>query len=127
MFNITPMIDIVFLLIIFFMTVSQITRVVDHPLPLPIVSQGTQPSLPTNVTINLNSGGQIYVSGREYTLEETVATIQNQINRLSSQPESLKVELRCDKRCPSRHVNRMMKELANLGIPSVKIAVTGEK
>ena len=28
-FNITPMIDIVFLLIIFFMTVSQITRVVD--------------------------------------------------------------------------------------------------
>ena len=34
-FNMTPMIDIVFLLIIFFMTVSQITQVNDEPIELP--------------------------------------------------------------------------------------------
>ena len=58
-FNMTPMIDIVFLLIIFFMTVSQITRVADYPLALPRVSQGDSSSITATVTINLNREGEI--------------------------------------------------------------------
>ena len=54
--SMTPMIDIVFLLIIFFMTVSQITYVNDEPLELPQLA-GTDDQETSTFTINITSEG----------------------------------------------------------------------
>jgi len=124
-FNITPMIDIVFLLIIFFMTVSQITRVVDQPIPLPVVNVGAQTGSSANVTINVNDQGNIIVSGQKYTLNKTVQILKNRIEELGSAGE-LEIELRCDKNCPSEHINRIIEQLSGIGIQYVRIAVTAE-
>jgi biopolymer transport protein ExbD len=64
-FNMTPMIDIVFLLIIFFMTVSQITRTIDFPLPLPRVSDSDTSAINSTVTINLDKEGAIIIGGQK--------------------------------------------------------------
>ena len=64
------MIDIVFLLIIFFMTVSQITRTVDYPVELPQVGEGASEAKTATVTINLNDKGEVIVGPRS-ALERT--------------------------------------------------------
>ena len=125
-FNITPMIDIVFLLIIFFMTVSQITRVIDQPMPLPQVSNGTTTEPPASVTININKNGQIIVGSKKYTLDKTVQILRDKLQQRENDARQLKIELRCDKRCQSEHVNRIIKELSGLGFTQVRISVSTE-
>ena len=57
----TPMIDIVFLLIVFFMTVSQISESNKELLQLPQL-EGSQDLQPSTLTVNINRAGDILVS-----------------------------------------------------------------
>ncbi len=123
-FNITPMIDIVFLLIIFFMTVSQITRVVDHPVNLPSVSAAASSEAPASVTMNIRADGEIIISGNRYSLTRTIQILQKKIQQLGGDTSKINLELRCDRSCASDHVNRIIEELSSVGIKFVKIAVS---
>ena len=120
------MIDIVFLLIIFFMTVSQITRVVDQPMSLPVVGSGATSGQPSTVTININREGRIVVSGKTIPLDRTIEILREKLKQLDNDFSRLTIELRCDKRCPGKYVNRIIEQLSEIGIPYVKIAVAGE-
>ena len=126
-FNMTPMIDIVFLLIIFFMTVSQITRVVDHPVELPTVPQGGSPSEPIALTVNVDQTGNLIVAEKEYELAEFLVFIGEQLAEVNNDPSLLNVRVRCDKRCKSKYVNQIMTELAQLNLSQVRIAIRGER
>ena len=55
--NMTPMIDIVFLLIIFFMTVSQVTEVNREQLSLP-KQPGAEDQKPAILTANFRADGE---------------------------------------------------------------------
>ena len=123
-FNLTPMIDIVFLLIIFFMTVSQITRIVDHPLDLPAVTGAKDNQVAASVTINVSESGEIIVSGKKYSLSRTIQVLQKKLDQESGDSDQIKLELRCDKQCPSEHINRIIEELSRIGIKYVRIAVS---
>ena len=125
-FVMTPMIDIVFLLIIFFLTVSQITRVVEHPMPLSKVERGAAESVPTTVTINLDDQGNIIVSGERFTLDRTINTLRNKLAQLGNDPTRIQIELRCHRECPTQEVNRLMRRLSEIGFQQVYAAVSGE-
>ena len=123
-FNMTPMIDIVFLLIIFFMTVAQITRTVDSPVQLPLVRKGAEAPRPVRVTINLDDRGRILVAGRRLSLDDCVEAIQQ---RLGEGPaDAVQIQIRCDRACPSRHVNQLVERLAAIGVVEVRVAVARE-
>jgi len=122
-FNMTPMIDIVFLLIIFFMTVSQITRNVDFPLPLPRVTDGDQTSITASITINLDQKGTIIVGGQEFTLTNTLTAIEKQLRKVDNNPQLIKIQIRCDRNCECRHVTQLLESLAKLGFTNVRSAV----
>lgn len=124
-FNLTPMIDIVFLLIIFFMTVSQITRVVDQPMTLPEVEVASESGPPAAVTINLTRDGKIVVSGREFTADRVMQILGGKLEELGDEQSRLRIELRCDKGCPSNFVNDIVSRLSGLGVEQINIAVTG--
>ena len=123
-FNMTPMIDIVFLLIIFFMTVSQITRATDHPLPLPRVTDGDMKAVTATVTINLSEQGEIYLGGNRLPLERVLTTVTKQLRKVDNDPDSIRIQIRCDRNCECGHVNRLLKHLADLGFKQVRAAVT---
>ncbi len=125
-FNLTPLIDIVFLLIIFFMTVSQVTRIVDQPMPLPMVSQGTRDGPVSTMTINLDQRGDIFIAGREFSQPQTITMVQERKKKRESINRRLEIEMRCDRRCPSEHVNQLMEELSRVGVNQVRIAVAEE-
>ncbi len=122
-FNMTPMIDIVFLLIIFFMTVSQITRTVDHPVDLPIVQQGSDQTRPSTITINLDDKGDIVVGGRELQFNDAIDAVQNQLESKNFDASQIKIQIRCDRDCESRFVNRLVERLAQVGFTQVRVAV----
>ena len=60
--DITPMIDVVFLLLIFFITVSQMSQSQNDPVQLTRLS-GSIDQEPTLLTINIRQGGEIVVGG----------------------------------------------------------------
>ncbi len=123
----TPMIDIVFLLIIFFMTVSQITRVVAHPVELPTVADGGTPSDPIAMTVNIDQTGTLIVAEKQYELPEFLVFVGQQLAEVNNDPGLLNVRIRCDKRCPSKYPNQIMTELTQLNVTQVRIAVRGER
>ncbi|OHB75376.1 MAG: hypothetical protein A2Z34_07005 [Planctomycetes bacterium RBG_16_59_8] len=70
-FTMTPMIDIVFQLIIFFMLVSSMNTVRFTPLELPIASRSEedrQPS-PETMVINVRADGLCLIGGKAYSPE----------------------------------------------------------
>ena len=123
-FNMTPMIDIVFLLIIFFMTVSQITRTVDIPLPLPRVTEGDVETRTSTITINLNAEGTILIAGQSLSLQNALSAIENKLKKSGNDHRKIKIQLRCDRNCECRHVSELLESLANIGFLDVRSAVS---
>jgi biopolymer transport protein ExbD len=121
------MIDIVFLLIIFFMMVSQITRTIDYPLDLPQVPFGGSKSEPTTITINLNKDGKIIVGGKVTSVENALAAIRKKLESLDNDPDQIKIHLRCDRRCASRFVNRLTEKLSAMGFTQIRAAIADEQ
>jgi len=120
----TPMIDIVFLLIIFFMTVSQITRTADYPLPLPRVTDGDTTAKTASITVNLDRQGTIIIAGQTLTLDDALTKIRNLLGKFGNDPTRIKIQIRCDRNCPSSHVTELFENLAQLGFTNVRSAVS---
>ncbi|MAT14670.1 MAG: biopolymer transporter ExbD [Planctomyces sp.] len=76
--NLTPMIDIVFLLIIFFMVGSQFTEQERlFELNMPEVSAAPPlTALPDDLVINIHRDGRMIIQGEEYTLPELAKRLQ---------------------------------------------------
>ncbi len=118
----TPMIDIVFLLIIFFMTVSQVTEINRERLELPR-QPGSLDQKPAVLTINIDQHGEILVGGSVYQLSELLALVADELARLGDDPTRLTVVLRADRRTSGQSVNRMVTALSRLDIRKVRIPV----
>jgi biopolymer transport protein ExbD len=118
----TPMIDVVFLLIIFFMTVSQQTLLDAPPVELPRLS-GSVDQEPTMVTINVLPDDSILLSGGPIDLPALESRLQRELIAVGGQPQRLIVVLRVDRRCDSALPNRVVALLKNLGITRTRIAV----
>lgn len=118
----TPMIDIVFLLIIFFMTVTQVSRINRQRIDLP-KQPGSQDQKPTVLTINVNRSGDIVVGGALYQLPDLVALVADELARQGDDPSRLTVVLRADQGGTSAVVNQITEALQRLRIGRVRIAV----
>jgi len=120
--NMTPMIDIVFLLIIFFMTVTQVSEVNKEQLQLPKL-EGSQDQKRTTLTINVSQDAELRVSGRSVTIAGLLGMVTSELERLAGDPSRLTVVVRADERGTSRMVNQVVTGLAKLGINQIRIAV----
>ncbi|MFV1967381.1 MAG: ExbD/TolR family protein [Pirellulaceae bacterium] len=120
--NMTPMIDIVFLLIIFFMTVTQVSEVNKERLQLPKL-KGSQDQKRTTLTINVSQDGELRVSGRTMTIAGLVGMVADELQRLQGETSRLTVVIRADQRGTSRMVNEIVAALAKLRINLIRFAV----
>jgi biopolymer transport protein ExbD len=120
--NMTPMIDVVFLLLIFFMTVSQVSELNRERLELPR-QKGSDDQKPAVLTININRSGELILGGTIYHLSELISLVADELGRLGDDPSRLTVVLRADRRVTSAMVNRTVNALARLDIRKVRIPV----
>ncbi len=120
--DMTPMIDIVFLLIIFFMTVTQVSKVNKEQLDL-AKQKGSQDQQTATITINVTEAGQYVIAGNTVTLPRLVSLVSQELSALGGDATRLKVTVRTDQRGISRHTNEVMKALSRIGVLRVNNAV----
>ena len=110
--NMTPMIDVVFQLLIFFMLVSEIaqTEKVDLVLPKAAEAQPDEGE-PGRHTINVTKDGRIMVGARYVTLErlDEILNVESKITRQKGQKFSEKpILIRADKEAHFETIQRIM-------------------
>lgn len=122
--DMTPMIDVTFQLIIFFMTASQLSELERERLELPKL-KGTDEQVPALVTINVNSRGDIAIAGTTLTLEQMEAQVGKAVQERRNKPGGPDlIVLRVDRHVKnSATVNRIFEALKRQGISSTRIAV----
>lgn len=105
-FQIAPMIDIVFLLLCFFVTTQIFSQwELEIDITLPTADSGTVPQrLPGEVVVNLYPDGSTVVNGRE--LDERA--LAQMLERLATVFHGQQVILRADKRTAYEHVVRVI-------------------
>ena len=125
--NMTPMIDVVFQLLIFFMTCSQVSEANREMLELPR-QRGTEDQATAEVIINVNKNGELAVGSEPATVPEVVAICLDEANRShGGDASALKITFRIDRRADCRTVNELVDALTKIKVHTVRMAVqTGE-
>jgi len=109
----TPMIDMVFLLLVFFMTVSTLAQA-DRRLELDLpesVSSDVPESLSDRGTISLDAAGRVYLGAQEQTLELMRAKIKQS---LDDRPD-LRIHVRADRATPYSEIKKVLRVCAEVG------------
>jgi biopolymer transport protein ExbD len=119
--NLTPMIDIIFQLIIFFMVGSQFTEMdkkVD--VKLPTASQTNNlPTAPTRYVVNVQRDGQLTFNNQPTTLDGLVYELKT----LRQTKADLNVIVRGDADGPLQNVAAVLSACRSAGVADVGIAV----
>ncbi len=116
-FSITPMVDMTFLLLIFFMVTSKITNEqVKKDIALPTAISAIQAEdLSNRDIINLDENGALWLSSRQLSDEDMQAYLKN---RFKVNPP-LKIYLRADKNTPAKRIRQFMKMASEAGAINV--------
>lgn len=121
-FNITPLIDVVFLLIIFFLVASHIARSqANETVDLPDAVQ-TEEDLPgpNQFTVTVTADGRLNVGGRVVTFDQLSFQLESIAGDQRAQPE---VRIRGDRMTSFARIEPILLQCAALGIRNVKFAV----
>ena len=109
----SPLIDMVFLRIIFFMTASHMSSSKNMDLDIPSASNGNIPKeRPDRWTVNVLADGTVYSGQSQVTLDELRQLVAS---RVQADPET-KVYLRADKVTPHKTVRQVMNAMAEAGV-----------
>lgn len=103
LFNFTPMIDVVFNLLLFFMVASNFAdaeQKIEVNLPQASEAQPLNKE-PVEISININQNGQYFAGKRQLTLAELEAYLQQ---AAINNPTNQRVIIRADKRVQFDHV-----------------------
>jgi biopolymer transport protein ExbD len=124
-FDLTPMIDVVLLLIIFFMLTAQFARTLKTPMELPEEpGAGTTDQSPAALVVDLTKDGQLRLATEPIGLEAFLQIISADLKKAkaagNSQPFDLTV--RVDRACPAVHLNGLAGALTQLGVRNWKLA-----
>ena len=122
-FNMTPMIDVVFLLIIFFLVSSHLAKQeAQMPLPLPTAESGQEildQQQPT-VVVNIQADGSLLLGGRRIPPEQLTERL---LVEREDQGDSLELRIRCDRQAPYANVKPVMLAATEAGIWSIAFSV----
>jgi biopolymer transport protein ExbD len=123
-FNVTPLIDVVFLLIIFFLVSSHLAQQETQvELTLPAarsVLESPELSIP-RVTINVRSDGQLMLGSETVDAQEVGRRLGVERQETA---DDLEVRIRADHQLAYRHIEPLLLACAEAGIWNVSFAVT---
>lgn len=118
-FQIAPLADIVFLLLIFFMLVTTVKQSAEYVQNLPRATEGKEIlGKAGEVTINITQDGEIIIG---QTIHQ-MSTLQGYLENLG-EPSLLNVYLRGDKEVVWDEINDVIKACAKIGIANISFGV----
>jgi len=122
-FDLTPMIDVVLLLIIFFMLTAQFAKSLNTPLDLPTEPGERAPAGgESELVIDILRDGTLRVEGNNVGIERLMQMLAADQNQAKARSSRLDVLVRADRRCPAAHLNGLAGQMASLGIRDWRLA-----
>lgn len=121
-FNMTPMIDVVFLLIIFFLVSSHLAKQearLDLPLPEAETGQLADEQTP-RVIVNVLADGELRLAGRLIQPPQLASRLQQRRNEVGDQ---LELTIRGDRGVAYQHVQPVLLAATTAGIWNVTVSV----
>ena len=124
--NLSSMIDVMFILIIFFLATTTFKEEeIDHMVNLPTDArnQSLTQSTDTLIKINIRKSGAYVIQGKQVTEEEIDTFMETELQK---KPE-LKVLIRCDQDAKHLFLANIMSICRHVGVPRANIAVKTEQ
>lgn len=126
-FNMTPMIDVVFLLIIFFLVSGHLAKQeAQMELPLPLADSGVNETAfeAKRLIVNITEDGQLVFSGKPVSKDQLVNRLTVSV---AEHGEDLEVRIRGDRRVPYAVVEPILVSCAKAGVWNVTFSVYQRK
>jgi biopolymer transport protein ExbD len=123
--NITPLIDVVFLLLIFFMVSTTFQKETQLKLQLPQASDNEQPLPEQSIEVTVNASGKYYLNGTELS-DTTATTMRRALARVSRGKKDVPLVIKADARASHQAVVTAMDAAAQLGMVRISIATADQ-
>lgn len=119
--NITPLIDVVFLLLIFFMVSTTFDKQAELNIELPEASGKVAPTEQFKIEIVIDAEGHYYVNKRRIK-DESLVTLKRAIEFTLADNKEPKLIITADRKTPHEFVIRAMDAARQLGLTHLTFA-----
>ena len=119
--NITPLIDVVFLLLIFFMVSTTFQKETELKLQLPQAEAEPVESTPESIEVVVNAAGHYFVNGRELS-DSSIGVVRKALGRVARGKKDTPLVIRADAMASHQAVVTAMDAAAQLGMVRMSIA-----
>jgi biopolymer transport protein ExbD len=119
--NLTPLIDVVFLLLIFFMVSTTFNRESELSIELPAASAEARERQPESIEVAIDAQGRYYVNGRPL-LNTQSNTVLRALESAAGENESPPIIISADAKTPHQAVVQIMDAARELGFVRLTFA-----
>lgn len=124
--NLTSLIDVVFLLLIFFMVSTSFVKQSQISINLPQADSAVvEPDVPDQIDIMITETGTFLVNGREL-INTRVETVRNALQKVSGGNNGLPLTISADANAKHQHVVTAMDVAGRLGFTRISIATVND-
>ena len=125
--NLTPLIDVVFLLLIFFMVSTTFDRHAKLKVELPEASaKKEQQQVDEPVVLSIDAEGNYFINDRQ-VVNTTLETLKTALQKSVADRKEVSLVLRADAKTPHQSVVRAMDAASQLGLTRLSIATIESK
>ena len=121
--NLTPLIDVVFLLLIFFMVSTTFQKESEISLQLPKASETEIQTPETRIEIVISAAGRYFINDQEL-VKSDVASLQNALYKVAGGQRDIPLTIRADAQAPHQSVVTAMDAAGQLGMLRMSIATS---
>ena len=121
--DMTPMIDIVFQLLIFFLTTAQLAQFSRAEMDLPVeAGEQVEDAAEAGLIVNVMADGSIVIASEPVSQEAFEVMATELVIEAGEAVTALRPLVRADRNAPTAALNRVLISLQRAGVPAVRIA-----
>jgi len=124
--NLTPLIDVVFLLLIFFMVSTTFNRETEISVDLPDATETTLPTDEQSIEITISEDGRYYIN-QQLVINTQVKTLRSALTKVLGDRKSSHLTIIADAKTPHQSVVTAMDVARQLGLVHISIATQQTK
>ena len=119
--NLTPLIDVVFLLLIFFMVSTTFEKTAKLKVDLPEASAQAVQQSENKIVIGIDAKGHYYINDRQL-VNTQIKTLKIALMKVSGDNKEMPIVLRADAKTPHQSVVRAMDAASQIGLTRLSIS-----
>ena len=123
--DLTPMIDVVLQLLIFFMFTSQFSQMSRMRMDLPREKGEIEEPLPATIVLDVMADGSVYLDATLAGPERLDRVVAIELENAKREQRPFQVLIRADRVCPASHINALADRLRGVGVDRWKLATAG--